>query len=222
MSFLICGKSDEAQWKHCDKRMATLFTSKAYGAALLKMALTNLHRLVSEVANGKREEIIAHSPSVVKDAETYGVENDSFKLFWECCICPEPDSVHKLSEIWDSFKSFGGTYYRDDDAFSRAKEQQLAPWIKQHVGLPENKSRGRHQGVTGYWDFRHATATEVEDHRFAMTSSYPIENLLHEESAKRKDACEGTSSSRFARGPSDLSSIYANNNEYGPSLPAPS
>jgi len=66
--------------------MATLFTSKAYGASLLKMALTNLHRLVLEVANGKRKEIIVHPPSLVTDNETYGVENDPLKLFWECCI----------------------------------------------------------------------------------------------------------------------------------------
>ena len=33
-----------------------------------------------------------------------------------------------------------------------------------------------------------------------MTSTYPLENLLREESVKRKDTYEGTSSSRRVRG----------------------
>ncbi len=89
--------------KKCDQGMATLVKSKKYGAALHKMALTNLHRLELKVANGKREHIIVLPVSMVKDTETYGVENDPFKLFWECCIRPEPDSVLKLHEIWANF-----------------------------------------------------------------------------------------------------------------------
>jgi hypothetical protein len=186
------------------------------------MALTNLHRLVSEVANGKREHIIVHPVSVVKDTETYGVENDPFKLFWECCIRPEPDNVLKLHEIWANYRSFTNTYYKNDDVFSGAKEAQLAPWLKQHVGGPEKKSRGRHQGVTGYWNIRLATATEEEEHRLALTSVYPLEALLHEESVKRKGTDEGTSSSRRVRGlNNDVPSSMASTMFVGSYLPDP-
>ncbi len=59
---------------------------------------------------------------------------------------------------------------------------------------------GRHRGVTGCWNIRLAIATEEKEHRLALTSIYPLEDLLHKESVKRKGTEEGTSSSRLVRG----------------------
>jgi hypothetical protein len=50
--------------------------------------------MVKEVEEGKRETIVVHPPSVVKDTETYSMKNDPMRVFWSSCVRVETNDVH--------------------------------------------------------------------------------------------------------------------------------
>jgi len=53
----------------------------------------NLYWLVKEVEDGKRETIIVHLPFEVKDTESYAMQNDPMRMFWNSCVRLEVDEV---------------------------------------------------------------------------------------------------------------------------------
>jgi phage/plasmid-associated DNA primase len=148
------------------------FKKKEYGAALLRMSIVNLYRLVKEVEEGIRQTIVVHPPSVVKDTETYAMQNSPMRVFWDTCVCVETNDVLQLNQIWCEFKKFKDRYYPRDEIFASIQEEsQVSSWLKANICRPEKKSRGRHVGVTGYWGYRMATSTEEENKRAEMQAA---------------------------------------------------
>ena len=184
----------------CDNNMITLFKSQSYGAVLLRMAIVNLRKLVSEVDAGKRAHIIVHPASVVKDTQTYGMQNDPMKMFWDCCIRPDENSVLKMHEIWEEFEKYRKAYFKHDVVFEGFKEAQLPAWLRTNIGNPEKKSKGRNKGVTGYWHIRFATCFEEEEYRLQQCYENVDEEPLQKKykAPMNDDVSSENGGSRFA------------------------
>ena len=124
------------------------------------MSIVNLYMLVKEVEADRRETIVVHPPSVVKDTETYAMQNDPIRVFWNICVRVEPNKVLQLNQIWSEFKKFKDCYYPRDEIFAAIREEsQVSSWLKVNICRPEKTTKTRYVGVTGYWDYRIATST---------------------------------------------------------------